>query len=66
MTSNSDNKVKVEDGISTEEETEKEQSKIVTSLLRPEIENEAKTSSTLDFEEFIDELILISKDLFGK
>jgi len=66
MSSNSDNKENVEARLSTEEETEKEQSKIVTSLLRPEIENEAKASSTLDFEEFIDERILISKDLFGK
>jgi len=66
MSSNSDNKENVEARLSTEEETEKEQSKIVTSLLRPEIENEAKADPTLDFEEFIDERILISKDLFGK
>jgi len=66
MSSNSDNKENVETRLSTEEETEKEQSKIVTSLLRPEIENEAKAGPTLDFEEFIDERILISKDLFGK
>ncbi len=66
MSSNSDNKENVEARLSTEEETEKEQSKIVTSLLRHEIENEAKAGSTLDFEEFIDERILISKDLFGK
>ena len=64
MSSNSDNKENVEARLSTEEETEKEQSKIVTSLLRPEIENEAK-SGTIDFEEFIDERILISKDIFG-
>ena len=66
MSSNSDNKENVEARLSTEEETEKEQSKIVTSLLRSEIENEAKVGPTLDFEEFIDERILISKDLFGK
>ena len=66
MSSNSDNKENVEARLSTEEETEKEQSKIVTSLLRSEIENEAKAGPTLDFEEFIDERILISKDLFGK
>ena len=64
MYSNSDNKKNVEPGLSTKEETEKEQSKIVTSLLRPEIENEAK-DGTIDFEEFIDERILISKDIFG-
>jgi len=46
-------------------EAEKEQHKIVTSLLRPEIENEA-TDSTLGFEEFVDERILISKDLLDK
>ena len=66
MSSNSDNKENVEARLSTEEETEKEQSKIVTSLLRPEIENKTKAGPTLDFEEFIDERILISKDLFGK
>ena len=64
MSSNSDNKENVETRLSIKEETEKEQSKIVTSLLRPEIENEAK-SGTIDFEEFIDERILISKDIFG-
>jgi len=64
MSSNSDNKENVETRLSTKEETEKEQSKIVTSLLRPEIENEEK-SGTIDFEEFIDERILISKDIFG-
>lgn len=66
MSSNSDNKENVEARLSTEEETEKEQSKIVTSLLRHEIGNEVKAGPTLDFEEFIDEQILISKDLFGK
>ena len=64
MSSNSDNKENVETRLSTKEETEQEQSKIVTSLLRPEIENEEK-SGTIDFEEFIDERILISKDIFG-
>jgi len=66
MSSHSDNKENVEARLSTEEETEKEQSKIVTSLLRSEIKNEAKAGPTLDFEEFIDERILISKDLLGK
>ncbi len=66
MSSNSDNKENVEARLSAEEETEKEQSKIVTSLLRSDIENKAKAGPTLDFEEFIDERILISKDLFGK
>ncbi len=66
MSSNSDNKENVEARLSTEEETEKEQSKIVTSLLRPEIGNQVKSGPTLDFEEFIDERILISKDTFGK
>ena len=66
MSSNSDNKENVEVRLSPEEETEKEQSKIVTSLLRSDIENKAKAGPTLDFEEFIDERILISKDLFGK
>ncbi len=64
MSSNSDNEENVDVQLSAE--AEKEQSKIVTSLLRPEIENEAKAGPTLDFEEFIDERILISKDLFGK
>ena len=64
MPSNSDNEENVEIQLSAE--AEKEQSKIVTSLLRPEIENEAKAGPTLDFEEFVDERILISKDAFGK
>ena len=64
MSSNSDNEENVEVQLSAE--AEKEQHKIVTSLLRPEIENEAKAGPTLDFEEFVDERILISKDLFGK
>ncbi len=64
MPSNSDNEENVEIQLSAE--AEKEQSKIVTSLLRPEIENEAKAGPTLDFEEFVDEQILISKDLGGK
>ena len=65
MSSNSDNKENVEARLSAEEETEKEQSKIVTSLLRSDTENKAKAGPTLDFEEFIDERILISKDIFG-
>ena len=64
MPSNSDNEENVEIQLSAE--AEKEQSKIVTSLLRPEIENESKAGPTLDFEEFVDERILISKDAFGK
>lgn len=64
MSSNSDNEENVDVQLSAE--AEKEQHKIVTSLLRPEIENEAKAGPTLDFEEFVDERILISKDLFGK
>ncbi len=63
MSSNSDNEENVEVQLSAE--AEKEQHKIVTSLLRPKIENEAKAGPTLDFEEFVDERILISKDLFG-
>ena len=67
MSSNSDNKENAEARLSTEKETEKEQSKIVTSLLRSDIENKAKAGPVQeDFEEFIDERILISKDLFGK
>jgi len=66
MSSNSDKKENIEAKLSAEEETEKEQSNIVTSLLRSDIENEAKADPTLDLEEFIDERILISKDLFGK
>jgi len=66
MSSDSDNKENVETRLSTKEEAEKEQSKIVTSLLRHEIESGAKAGPTLDFEEFIDERILISKDLFDK
>jgi len=64
MSANSDNEENVEVQLSAE--AEKEQHKIVTSLLRPEIENEAKAGPTLDFEEFVDERILISKDAFGK
>ncbi len=64
MSSNSDNGENVDVQLSAE--AEKEQHEIVTSLLRPEIENETKAGPTLDFEEFIDERILISKDLFGK
>ncbi len=64
MSSNSDNEENVEVQLSAE--AEKEQHKIVTSLLRPKIENEAKAGPTLDFEEFVDERTLISKDLFGK
>jgi len=64
MSANSDNEENVEVQLSAE--AEKEQSKIVTSLLRPEIENESKAGPTLDFEEFVDERILISKDAFGK
>jgi len=64
MSSNSDNEENVE--VKPSPEAEKEQHKIVTSLLRPEIENEAKAGPTLDFEEFVDERILISKDFFGK
>jgi len=64
MSANSDNEENVEVQLSAE--VEKEQHKIVTSLLRPEIEKEAKAGPTLDFEEFVDERILISKDAFGK
>ncbi len=64
MSSNSDNEENVEVQLSAE--AEKEQHKIVTSLLRPKIENEAKAGPTLDFEGFVDEQILISKDLAGK
>jgi len=66
MPANSDNEENVETRLSPEAEKEKEQHKIVTSLLRPEIENGAKAGPTLDFEEFVDERILISKDSFGK
>ena len=64
MSSNSDNEENFEVQLSAK--AEKEQHKIVTSILRPKIENEAKAGPTLDFEEFVDERILISKDLFGK
>ncbi len=64
MSSNSDNEENVEVQLSAK--AEKEQHKIVTSILRPKIENEAKAGPTLDFEEFVDERILISKDLGGK
>ncbi len=53
MSSNSDNEENVKVQLSAE--AEKEQHKIVTSLLRPKIENEAKAGPTLDFEEFVDE-----------
>ena len=64
MSSNSDNEENFEVQLSAK--AEKEQHEIVTSILRPEIENETKAGPTLDFEEFVDERILISKDLFGK
>ena len=64
MSSNSDNEENFEVQLSAK--AEKEQHKIVTSILRPKIENEAKAGPTLDFEEFVDERILVSKDLFGK
>jgi len=64
MSSNSDNEENFEVQLSAK--AEKEQHKIVTSILRPEIENETKAGPTLDFEEFVDERILISKDLAGK
>jgi len=64
MSTNSDNEENVKARLSPE--VEKEQHEIVTSLLRPKIESKAKDGPTLDFEEFVDEQILISKDLAGK
>lgn len=66
MSSNSDAEENVEAALTSEGDTEKEQYKIVTSLLRSEIENETTSGPTRDFEEFIDERILISEDIFGR
>ena len=50
-------------------EPEKEdlsQDKVIKSLLRPESEYESKSGPTTKFEDFVDERILISRDIFGK
>ena len=45
------------------EKSSTEHDKLITSLLRPEIEYESKSN---DFDEFVDERILISNDFFRK
>jgi hypothetical protein len=47
------------------EKSSTEQDKVITSLLRPEVEYEKKSKSN-DFDEFVDERILISNDIFRK
>lgn len=42
------------------------QDKVIKSLLRPESEYESKSGPTSRFEDFVDERILISRDIFGK
>ncbi|MFQ5573811.1 MAG: hypothetical protein ACE5EJ_06130, partial [Nitrosopumilaceae archaeon] len=42
------------------------QDKVIESLLRPESEHESKSGPTTRFEDFVDERILISGDIFGK
>ena len=42
------------------------QNKVIKSLLRPETEYEAKSGPTSKFEDFVDERILLSRDIFGK
>jgi len=42
------------------------QDKVIKSLLRPETEYEAKFVPTSRFEDFVDERILMSRDIFGK
>jgi len=42
------------------------QDKVIKSLLRPESEYESKSGPTTNFDDFIDEHILISRDIFGK
>lgn len=53
--------------IKSEPKTEKvSQDKVIKSLLRPESEYESKSGPTTRFEDFVDERILISRDIFGK
>lgn len=42
------------------------QNKVIKSLLRPDTEYEAKSGPTSKFEDFVDERILLSRDIFGK
>jgi len=42
------------------------QDKVIKSLLRPESDYESKSGPTSRFEDFVDERILISRDIFGK
>lgn len=42
------------------------QDKVIKSLLRPDAEYEAKSRPTSSFEDFVDEHILLSRDIFGK
>ncbi len=42
------------------------QDKVIKSLLRPESEYESKSGPTTNFEDFVDEHILISRDIFGE
>ena len=42
------------------------QDKVIKSLLRPESEYESKSGPTTNFEDFVDEHILISRDILGK
>lgn len=42
------------------------QDRVIKSLLRPDTEYEAKSGPTSKFEDFVDERILLSRDIFGK
>jgi hypothetical protein len=45
---------------------DKSQDRVIKSLLRPETEYETKSGPTMRFEDFVDERILLSRDIFGK
>lgn len=69
-----DNDKKIEPPVEQEQTKEKSeteiedtsQDKVIKSLLRPESEYESKSGPTTRFEDFVDERILISRDIFGK
>ena len=48
------------------EKEDSSQDKVIKSLLRPESDYESKSGPTTKFEDFVDERILISRDIFGK
>lgn len=52
-----------ESGLKIEKDS---QNKVIKSLLRPDTEYEAKSGPTSRFEDFVDERILLSRDMLGK